>query len=746
MASITEKVSDKAQEIFQSGANAGSKQSDKINQLKNSFAPEKGNLKTNVGVKIQDTDKWLQASSENGKQGPFMLEDQHAREKIFHFDHERMPERVVHARGVGAHGVFRLKESASDVTCAKVLTDTSRETPVFVRFSTVLGSKGAPDTAREVRGFAVKFYTSEGNWDIVGNNMPIFFIQDAIKFPDLVHAAKPEPHTEIPQSQTAHNNAWDFFSLTTESTAMTAWAMSDRAIPRSYRMVQGFGVNTFVLVDDQGRRNFVKFIFTPELGVHSLVWDEALKIAGQDPDFLRKDLYAAIENGVYPKWKFGIQCIKESDENKIFADFNILDSTKVWPEEKVPIRYIGELELNRNVDEFFPETEQVAFQTGHMVPGIQHSDDPLLQGRSFSYLDTQMNRFGSSNFDDLPINRPLVPVTNHQRDGFNRHRITPGTVNYTPNRFEKYPPASKTQGGYETVSYQIDAPKCRAHGPKFEEYLNQATQFYCSLAAHEQQHLIAAYSFELGKCDDLTVVERMVNRLGEVHNDLASTVAKAVGVDAPRSGSDKQAKQYYTKARGLSQTDFDPSTPTISTRRIAVLCAEEVDDAQVDGLRTVLHSKGGALCYVVGPSRKFKAASGPIMADFTFDTARSTLFDAVIVPPGTQHALTLRENGLARHFILEAFAHCKAIGAYGEGVDFIQQGCDLPGINLALDPESAEVVDSYGVVTSRKGAEFRNSAVDITSGKDFVSAFARNLANHRCWERQLKGLAAQVPA
>lgn len=471
-------------------------------------------------------------------------------------DHERIPERVVHARGVGAHGYFKLHESIEGLTSAGVLTDTSRTTPVFVRFSTVAGSRGSADTVRDVRGFAIKFYTDEGecyittippirefqmlsrnlgNWDIVGNNIPVFFIQDAFKFPDFVHAAKPEPHTEIPQGQTAHNNFWDFQYLHPEATHMFTWAMSDRGIPRSLRMMQGFGVNSklvsspqsntntfltdataYTLIDKNGGRTFVKFHFIPELGVHSLVWDEALKLAGQDPDFHRRDLYEAIESGSHPKWKFGIQCVAEGDQDKF--EFDIMDATKVWPEDLVPVREIGEFVLNRNVDEFFTETEQVAFCTSHIVPGIGFSDDPLLQGRNFSYQDTQITRLGP-NWEQLPINRPVCPVMNFSRDGAMNHRIHKGTVNYWPNRFEALPPGNyeggrgQDDGAYIEHADKIVGIKQRLNGEKFREHYNQAQLFYNSLAPHEKLHVEMALGFELDHCDDPIVYKRMSQRL-----------------------------------------------------------------------------------------------------------------------------------------------------------------------------------------------------------------------------------------
>ncbi|KKP05826.1 catalase-1, partial [Trichoderma harzianum] len=482
-------------------------------------------ITSDFGTKQTNTDDWLRVNSKD-QIGPMLLEDPFGREKIHRFDHERIPERVVHARGTGAFGTFRLFESAEDVTHANVLTDTSRETPVFLRFSTVLGSRGSADTVRDVRGFAVKFYTQEGNWDIVGNNIPVFFIQDAIKFPDLIHAGKPEPHNEVPQAQSAHNNFWDFVQMHSEATHMFMWTMSDRAIPRSYRMMQGFGVNTYTLTNAAGVRSFVKFHFTPELGVHSLVWDEALKLAGQDPDFHRKDLMEAIDHGVYPKWKFGIQTIEESNEDDF--DFDILDATKVWPEDLVPIRYIGELELNKNVDEFFTQTEQVAFCTGHVVPGIGFSDDPLLQGRNFSYFDTQLSRLGT-NWQELPINKPVCPVMNFNRDGAMRQTISKGKVNYWPNRFEAQPPATKEEGGYVDYPERVVGIKERAKSAKFKDHFSQAQLFFNSLSEIEKSHMLAAFSFELSHCDEPIVYERLVKRLADIDLGLAQSVGKMVG-------------------------------------------------------------------------------------------------------------------------------------------------------------------------------------------------------------------------
>ncbi|CAL1696356.1 unnamed protein product [Somion occarium] len=493
---------------------------------------------TDHGVPISDTDNWLKVQ-DGVSTGPSLLEDQISREKIHRFDHERIPERVVHARGAGAHGYFKVyDDKASKYTSAPVLTDSSRETPVFVRFSTVQGSRGSADTVRDVRGFAVKFYTEEGNWDLVGNDIPVFFIQDAIKFPDVIHAVKPEPQNEVPQGQSAHNNFWDFVGLQPESAHMVMWVMSDRGIPRSFRMMQGFGVNTYTLVNGEGERFFVKFHWLPELGVHSLVWDEALKICGQDPDFHRKDLEEAIKNGAPPKWQFAIQTIPEAREHDF--DFDILDATKVWPEELVPLEVIGEMVLNRTVDEFFPEVEQVAFCTSHIVPGIGFSDDPLLQGRNFSYFDTQITRLGV-NWEELPINRPVCPVLNTHRDGAMRHKITSGEINYWPNRKEHYKPVPPDQGGYHEYPQKVSGIKQRLRAPKFQEHYNQAQLFYNSLQPYEKSHLISAISFELSHCDDPVVYETYTQVLNNIDFDLAKQVAINVGGVVP----DKSARPNH---------------------------------------------------------------------------------------------------------------------------------------------------------------------------------------------------------
>ncbi|KAF1935383.1 catalase [Clathrospora elynae] len=703
---------------------------------------DKWRLTSDFGVKQTNTDDWLTVSTED-QTGPSLLEDHFAREKIHRFDHERIPERVVHARGSGAFGKFTLFESASDVTSAGILTDTSRETPVFVRFSTVLGSRGSADTVRDVRGFAVKFYTEEGNWDIVGNNIPVFFIQDSMKFPDVIHAGKPEPDCEMPQAQSAHNNFWDFQYMHPEATHMFMWAMSDRTIPRSFRMMQGFGVNTYTLVNDKGERSFVKFHFTPSLGVHSFVWDEALKIAGQDPDFHRKDLWQAIESGSYPVWKFGVQTIPESREHDF--DFDILDATKLWPEELVPIRYIGQMELNKNPDEFFTQTEQVAFCTSHIVPGIGFSNDPLLQGRNFSYQDTQLSRLGI-NWEELPINKPVCPVMNFNRDGAMRHTITKGKVNYWPNRFHAAPPATAQEGGYVEFPEKTAGIKARLKSKKFREHKNQAELFYNSMSENEKTHMMNAFAFELDHCEDEVVYKRICERLAEIDLGLAQSVAEMVGGEMP---TEQLRPKHNKKAKGLSQTEFMPETPTIATRMVAILIADGYDKVAYNGIKAAL-TAAGALPFTISPRRnkiyaegEEKGGSGGVVADHHLEGQRSTMYDSVFVPGGAKSIETLRKNGRAVHWVREAFGHLKAIGATGEGVTFVKQAVDLPGMEFST---AGDVVESYGVVTaSQAQPESFKEAVQMAKGaKDFLSAYLFSISQHKNYARETAGLNAMV--
>ncbi|KAI0768580.1 catalase [Trametes elegans] len=707
--------------------------------------PTKG-MTTDHGVFVSDTDNWLQASN-GARPGPALLEDQIGREKITRFDHERIPERVVHARGAGAHGYFKVyNDAASKYTYAPVLTDPSRITPTFVRFSTVQGARGSADTVRDVRGFAIKFYTQEGNWDIVGNDIPVFFIQDAIKFPDMVHAVKPEPHNEVPQAQSAHNNFWDFVGLQPESAHMVMWVMSDRGIPRSYRMMQGFGVNTYTLINAQGKRFFVKFHWIPELGVHSFMWDEALKLAGQDPDFHRKDLEEAIVHGAFPKWFFGIQVIPEEKENDF--DFDILDATKVWPEELVPVEILGEMVLNKTVDEYFPETEQVAFCTSHVVPGIGFSDDPLLVGRNFSYFDTQISRLGV-NWQQLPINRPICPVLNHNRDGAMQHRITKD-LNYWPNRHSIAPPVPPAEGGYAEYPEKVQGIKQRVRSAKFQEHYKQAQLFYNSLTEYEKAHLISALSFELDHCDDPVVYQSYTKLLNNIDFNLAKQVAINVGGVIP----EKPARENpgHTSSR-LSQLAFAPKEPTIKSRRIAFLLADGFNLGEVEALRAAFKA-GSATTWIIGPRRGPVYPAGEHVgsgkgysADHHYEGQRSTMFDAIVVPSGAKHAQALAESGRTVHWVREAFGHCKPIGALGEGIAFLKEAAQLPGIQFASDPNSDHVTNSYGVVTA--GRYDVDSAVADTlkiqqSERGFVSNFAYEISKHRAWERELDGLVSKV--
>lgn len=524
---------------------------------------------------------------------------------------------------------------------------------------------------------------------------------------------------------------------------MFMWAMSDRGIPRSYRMVQGFGVNTFTLINSKGERHFVKFHFTPHLGVHSFVWDEALKIAGQDPDFHRKDLWMAIESGAYPKWDFGIQTIKEGDEDNF--EFDPLDATKVWPVEEVPIRHLGELELNRNPDEYFTETEQVAFNTAHVVPGIGFSDDPLLQGRNFSYLDTQLSRLGV-NWQELPINRPVCPVMNNNKDGAMRHTITKGTVNYYPNRFDSTPVAKPEEGGYVDYPEKVAGMKVRLRSKKFREHYNQAQLFYNSMSPPEKAHMTAALAFELDHCDDPIVYNRMCERLCDIDLELAQSVAEMVGAPIPQ----KAGKPNHGKtSKLLSQTDIPAKVPTIATRMVAILIADGYDAVAYNGIKAAL-SAAGALPFTIAPRRSAIYAAGEskdsgkgVVPDHHLEGQRSTMYDSVFVPGGAESVATLRKNGRALHYVREAFGHLKAIGATGEAVDFIKDACALPGMSFS---EAADVVESYGVVTASQvhPNSFKEAVSLVKGSKDFISAYCFAISQHKNFDREMDGLNAMV--
>lgn len=619
-------------------------------------------LTTNQGLRVSEDEHSLKA----GERGPTLMEDFHFREKMTHFDHERIPERIVHARGYGAHGYFQAYESMKEYTSAGFLQDPSIKTPVFVRFSTVAGSRGSADTVRDVRGFATKFYTEEGNYDLVGNNIPVFFIQDAIKFPDLVHSFKPEPHNEIPQAQTAHDTFWDFVTANTETAHMIMWHLSDRAIPRSYRMMEGFGVNTFRFVNELGKSHFVKFHWKPKLGVHSLVWDEAQKLAGKDPDFHRRDLYEAIEMGEYPEFELGVQLIKEEDE---FAfDFDILDPTKLWPEEIIPVKIMGKMTLDRNPDNVFAETEQVAFHLGNVVPGIDFSNDPMLQGRLFSYTDTQLSRLGGPNFHELPINRSVAPVHNNQRDGMHRMAINKGQVSYHKNGLQANAPepASAKDGGYEHYQEKVDGRKVRARSESFKDHYSQAILFWNSMTEVEKQHIIEAFQFEVGKLKSKEIQQRVVNMFANVDFRIAKELALAVGASVPEAGN---VPDGSPASASLSQ---ETSVKLPNTRKVAVLADHGFDYAEFTQLKTDL-TGAGILVEVVSKNLGMILSSNgeEVPVVHTFLTADSVQFDAVYVAGGKEGVTNLLASKKAPIFLLEAYSHFKSVGAGTDALDLL---------------------------------------------------------------------------
>ena len=706
---------------------------DKIVDLSPQMADGHGAyLTTNFGTRINDDFNSLKG----GDRGPSLLEDFVLREKIMHFDHERIPERVVHARGTGAHGVFKVYKPMGDVTKAQFLNDTEIETPVFVRFSTVAGSKGSSDLARDVRGFAVRWYTQEGNFDLVGNNMPVFHIQDSIKFPDLIHAAKPEPDNEIPQAATAHDTFWDFISLTPESAHMVMWIMSDRALPRSLRMMEGFGVHTFRFVNAEGVASFVKFHWKPLLGVHAVAWSEAQAISGKDPDFHRRDLWDAIEAGAFPEWELGVQIIPEEDEFKF--DFDLLDSTKLVPEELVPVQRIGKMTLNRNPDNHFAEVEQVAFHLGNVVPGIDFTDDPLLQGRLFSYTDTQLSRLGSPNFHEIPINRPVVPVRNNQRDGHMRQTINKGKANYSPNSLgDNYPIQAKaSEGGFVTYPEKIDAVKIRKRSRSFFDHFSQARLFFNSQSEPEKNHIIDALSFELGKVKTVAVRERMLGILSLIDKALAAEVAYALGLHIPQHPSepvnmnvpaDADVDDYqpiqvegsvaFSKALSMADTLKD----SIKTRQIAILAADGVDEKSLKTVKAALVAED-AVVSIIAPKLGVLISKNDeeILVDQSFLGAASVLFDAVYVPGGINSVATLEADADAVHFLNEAFKHCKAIAADAEAVQVLEATYFSKKLPVDYTDES---VMTEGVIVS-------------DNAKTLSAMFIAAVKKHRFWDRE----------
>ena len=667
-----------------------------IHQLAGGSHPPMSNAR---GTVISDDENSLKAN----ERGPDLLEDFFLIEKTQHFDHERIPERVVHARGYGAKGYFELTDSLSGITKAGVLTRTGEKTPLFVRFSTVAGNAGSSDLARDVRGFAVKMYTPEGNWDLVGNNIPVFFIQDAIKFADLIHSVKQEPDRGFPQAQSAHDTFWDWASLMPEATHMLMWIMSDRAIPRSFRMMEGFGVHTFRLVNEAGKSTYVKFHWKPKLGMASVIWDEALKISGADPDFHRRDLWNAIADGNFPEWHLGVQLFDEEFANKF--DFDVLDATKLIPEEILPVRIIGKMVLDRNVDNYFAETEQVAFATTDVVPGIDFTNDPLLQGRNLSYIDTQLSRLGTPNYEQIPVNKPRCPVLNMQRDGHMQMFPQKGRVSYSPSSLEVDSPRQDPHGGFTSFKAHETGDKMRVRSESFADHYSQALLFFNSQTVPEQNHIISAFIFELSKVETKAVRERMLGQLANVDVKIAQRVASGLGISAP-------IQKIATAVP--ARTDLQPSAalsimktmkPGLQTKSIGCLVADGTDAADVRSLKAAAKAMGADVKLVAPKIGGALASDGTLLeADFQLAGGASVLFDTVFIAVSESGAATLAKEAAAVSWVHDAFAHLKVIGATKEAAALLQK---------------AGVVQDVGVV----------------SGTD-VSAYLKQAANGRIYDRE----------
>ena len=674
-------------------------------------------LTTNQGVRIADNQNSLKA----GPRGPVLLEDFILREKITHFDHERIPERIVHARGSAAHGYFESYDALTDLTRAAPFREAGKRTPVFVRFSTVAGERGSKDTARDVRGFAVKFYTDEGNWDLVGNNMPVFFIQDAMKFPDLVHAVKPEPHHQMPQAASAHDTFWDFVSLMPESTHMLMWVMSDRAIPRSYATMQGFGVHTYRFVNEAGDAVFVKFHWNPKAGTHSLCWDEAVKISGADPDYHRRDLWERIEGGAFPEYELGVQVFTE--EQAAGFSFDILDATKLIPEELVPVRPIGRMVLDRNPDNFFAETEQVAFCTAHVVPGIDFSNDPLLAGRIHSYVDTQITRLGGPNFHEIPINAPIAPVHNNQRDGAHRQAIPRGRVSYEPNSLAGGCPfqAGAAQG-FTSVAARQDArddqAKVRAKPELFAEHYNQARLFFESQSAPEQAHIAAAFRFELSKVTVPAIRTRMLASLRNASEDLAAQVAQGLNMPLPDPMPRALAEAPRPEVRSSPALSLlaRPGDGSIAGRKVVILVGDGVVGQAARDVHAALFEQGAVPRFAASRIGPVDTADGvALQADVSLESEPGFLFDALVVPDGDGAVAALARDAHVFEFIRDQFRHCKPILALGAGVELLKAA----GLGPALAPDAL----APGLIV----------ASDARAG---AKALIAGLATHRHFERE----------
>jgi catalase len=624
-------------------------------------------LTTNQGLPIADDQNSLRI----GPRGPGLLEDFVLREKITHFDHERIPERIVHARGSGAHGYFQAYQPLGKLTRAAFLQDPAKKTPVFARFSTVAGGAGSGDLPRDVRGFAVKFYTEEGNFDLVGNNIPVFFIQDAIKFPDLIHAVKMEPDRGYPQAASAHDTFWDFVSLMPESVHMLLWAMSDRTIPRSLRMIEGFGIHTFRLIDAKDRSTFVKFHWRPSIGATSVLWDEAVKINGADPDFHRRDLHDAIEAGDFPTWELSIQAFDQKTADGL--DFDALDPTKLIPEELIPLQPIGKMVLDRNPDNFFAETEQAAFHPGHVVPGIDFSNDPLLQGRLFSYLDTQLIRLGGPNFHELPINRPRCPMRNFQRDGFMQMEVPKGRVAYEPNSLAPAGPRELPGGGYTTFAAPEAGAKVRLRPESFADHYSQARLFFRSMSEPEQRHIVGAFAFELGKVTTVEIRRRMLGHLELVDPALGTAVAAALGMEG-QAASIRPARPPLDLPPSPALSLLKKAAPTLQGRKLGILVTDGSDPALVEALRAAA-KKEGAQLQVVAPKIGGAAGKGgkAIAADHALAAGPSIFFDAVVVAPSAEGAALLLKEAAAIDWIRDAYGHLKVIGHSAAAAPLLQK-------------------------------------------------------------------------
>jgi catalase len=680
-------------------------------------------LTTNQGVPIADN----QNSLKDGVRGPVLLEDFILREKITHFDHERIPERIVHARGSGAHGFFECYEPLTEITRAAPFQAAGKITPVFVRFSTVQGERGSKDTARDVRGFAVKFYTDEGNWDLVGNNMPVFFIQDAMKFPDLVHAVKPEPHHQMPQAASAHDTFWDFVSLMPESTHMLMWVMSDRAIPRSFATMQGFGVHTFRMVNADGESVFVKFHWSPVAGTHSLVWDEAVKISGADPDYHRRDLWERIESGNYPEYELALQVFSEEQAEQF--SFDVLDATKIVPEELVPLRPVGRMVLDRNPDNFFAETEQVAFCTAHVVPGLDFSNDPLLAGRIHSYVDTQISRLGGPNFHEIPINSPIAPVHNNQRDGLHRQAIHRGRVSYEPNSLAGGCPfqAGAVQGFVSVPARQQardEEGKVRAKPEKFADHYTQARLFFESQSPVEQDHIANAFRFELSKVTVPAIRERTVAMLRNASEALAKKVAMGLGIDPlpaplPLALADP-AEPEVTRSPALSLL-ARPGDGTLKGRKVAILVAPGVHGASVSAVQAALVEQGAVARLVGTRIGRMPTADGDTLdADASLENEPGFLFDALVLPDGEEGVAALAQDGHTMEFIKDQFRHCKTILSLGASRNLLAQA----GLPVSMDKSHA---------LGGSGLVFADADRADTAAAEFIAGVAR----HRHFGREM---------